>query len=92
MADPISTSPVSQDANWTPASWRAFPIKQQPEYKDPIALERALKKVESLPPIIHVNEVKQLKADLAAACNGTKFLLQVRPFSRFRKQRKRPLP
>lgn len=62
---------------WTPLSWKEYPIKQQPEYDDPVALDRALNKVRALPPIVHMHEVDLLKENLARACEGKAFLLQV---------------
>jgi len=64
-------------AQWTPYSWKGLPIKQQPEYEDPVALKRALAKVEKLPPIVHQMEIEKLKSYLALACEGKTFLLQV---------------
>lgn len=63
---------------WSTLSWKNFPIKQQPEYDDPVAVEKALKKLRALPPIVHLQEVETLKRNLARACEGKAFLLQVR--------------
>lgn len=63
-------------AQWSPTSWRKLPIKQQPEYKDQVALEKSLQKVRSLPPLVHMKEIETLKARLAAAAEGRMFLLQ----------------
>jgi len=61
---------------WTPVSYKTYPIKQQPEYKDPIAFEVALKKVRQLPPLVHHEEVISLKSRLADAAMGKAFLIQ----------------
>lgn len=62
--------------SWTPDSYKALPIKQQPEYEDEAALATALAKVEKLPPIVHQMEIEKLKSYLALACEGKMFLLQ----------------
>jgi 3-deoxy-7-phosphoheptulonate synthase len=66
----------SKRGEWTPNSWRQYPIKQQPEYPDEKALEATLKQVRSLPPLVHAKEVDSLKAQLAAVCRGERFILQ----------------
>lgn len=66
----------SKRGEWTPNSWRQFPIKQQPEYPDEKALETTLQQVRSLPPLVHPKEVESLKAQLAAVCRGERFILQ----------------
>ena len=61
---------------WTKDSWRAFAIKQQPEYPDTATLERTLKRLEKLPPLVFAGEVRQLSAKLALVANKEAFLLQ----------------
>jgi len=61
---------------WTPDSWRQRPIRQQPDYADPAALERALNTVRALPPLVAHGEVDQLRSRLAQAGRGEAFLLQ----------------
>lgn len=63
-------------STWTPDSWRARPIRQQPTYEDPAALERAVQQVRALPPLVHAGEVDRLRAQLAEAAEGHRFLLQ----------------
>ena len=70
---------AKEGQTWTPDSWKALPIKQQPEYEDKEALAKALAKVQKLPPIVHQMEIEKLKTYLAQACEGKMFLLQVRP-------------
>lgn len=62
--------------NWTPSSWRAFPIKQQPTYEDQEALKRVEDELSSYPPLIFAGEARKLKAQLAKVGRGEAFLLQ----------------
>ena len=62
--------------NWTPASWRARPIQQQPPWPDDGALHTALDVVRALPPLVNHGEVDALRAHLAEAARGKAFLLQ----------------
>ena len=61
---------------WTSRSWRGLPIQQQPVYDDPAEVEAALSCVRSLPPLVHHGEVDRLRARLAEAGEGKRFLLQ----------------
>lgn len=62
--------------NWTPSSWRAFPIKQQPTYEDQETLKRVEDELSSYPPLIFAGEARKLKAQLAKVGRGEAFLLQ----------------
>jgi 3-deoxy-7-phosphoheptulonate synthase len=61
---------------WTPSSWRGFPVRQQPVYPDLAALDRTLIQLSRLPPLVTSWEVLQLKSQLAEAAAGKRFLLQ----------------
>lgn len=61
---------------WAPSSWRARPIRQQPTYADPAAVQQALAFVADLPPLVHPSEVDTLRSNLAKASRGEAFLLQ----------------
>ncbi len=61
---------------WTPASWRAKPIKQSPAYDDAQAVDRAQAELQRLPPVVHPREIERLKQHLAAVARGDAFLLQ----------------
>lgn len=61
---------------WTPDSWRAFPIRQQPEYQDVAAVERVEQRLKTLPPLTSPNEAARLKKRLADVAEGRAFLLQ----------------
>ncbi len=66
----------SHTDNWTPESWRARPIKQQPQYDNPSQLNEVLGEVRKLHPLIFAGEVDRLKQYLAAAGRGEVFVLQ----------------
>ena len=61
---------------WTPESWRNFPIKQQPEYKNLKKLQSVEKSLVNLPPLASPGESRALKRELADAAYGKAFLLQ----------------
>ena len=62
--------------SWTPSSWRAFPIKQQPTYQDQEALKKVEEKLSTYPPLIFAGEARTLKEKLAKVGRGEAFLLQ----------------
>ena len=62
--------------NWTPSSWRDFPIQQQPHYPNQATLEAIETKLAKLPPLVFAGEARDLKAQLAEVCHGNAFLLQ----------------
>ncbi len=65
-----------EDSNWSPDSWGAKPIAQQPAYPDATALEAALAEVQALPPLVNHGEVDTLREHLAKAARGEAFVLQ----------------
>jgi 3-deoxy-7-phosphoheptulonate synthase len=62
--------------DWSPASWKAKPAAQQPVYPDPLVLDRSIAELSSLPPLVTSWEIHNLKAQLAEAVRGERFLLQ----------------
>jgi 3-deoxy-7-phosphoheptulonate synthase len=52
------------------------PASQQPEYPDAAALSSALERLATLPPLVTSWEVERLRAQLADAASGRRFLLQ----------------
>jgi 3-deoxy-7-phosphoheptulonate synthase len=62
--------------DWSPTSWRSFPIKQQPLWPDEAELDRALKQIASFPPLVFAGEARSLQAGLAQVAAGNAFLLQ----------------
>jgi 3-deoxy-7-phosphoheptulonate synthase len=63
-------------SQWTPSSWREFPIKQQPQYKDREAVERIEAQLRKFPPLIFAEEARSLSDNLAKVAHGDAFLLQ----------------
>jgi 3-deoxy-7-phosphoheptulonate synthase len=63
-------------SDWTPTSWQALPVTQQPVYPDRAKLEEVLRQLSSLPPLVTSWEIERLKAQLAEAAQGERFLLQ----------------
>lgn len=73
--DTGSKAPI-ESKPWSPSSWRAFPIKQQPNYKDKEALSKATEELSFYPPLITANEVDKLCSQLGEVAKGKRFLLQ----------------
>jgi 3-deoxy-7-phosphoheptulonate synthase len=79
MAEHPRTDPARPKAprpEWTPASWRSARAEQQPDYRDPSAADEVLGRIARLPPLVTSGEIERLKAELAAAQRGERFLLQ----------------
>ena len=62
--------------NWTPASWRNFPILQQPNYTDANAVAKVEQQLGELPPLVFAGEARALTRQLADVTHGKAFLLQ----------------
>jgi len=62
--------------DWSPTSWRSFPIKQQPLWPDEADLDRALKQIAGYPPLVFAGEARSLQSGLAQVAAGNAFLLQ----------------
>lgn len=63
-------------ATWSPSSWTSKPAGQQPTYPDQEALASTVEQLASLPPLVTSWEVERLRAQLAEAAEGKRFLLQ----------------
>ena len=63
-------------SGWSPDSWRSRLDPQQVLYPDREAVERAVLKLRSLPPLVTSFEIEKLKAQIAEAQRGNRFLLQ----------------
>jgi 3-deoxy-7-phosphoheptulonate synthase len=61
---------------WTPSAWRDLAAAQQPEWPDQAALDRALKQIAAMPPLVFAGEARNLRASLAEVAAGRAFLLQ----------------
>ncbi len=62
--------------SWSPSSWRNFPIKQQPEYKNLEELQAIEAQLKTFPPLIFAGEARELKKELAKVAKGEAILLQ----------------
>src|SRR5262249_41814160 len=63
-------------APWSPTSWQALPVTQQPTYPDAAAVARVVAQLSKLPPLVTCWEIESLKGQLAEAAAGRRFLLQ----------------
>ena len=61
---------------WHPASWQQKTAQQQPTYADSQALSAAVSELSRLPPIVVSWEIEALKAQIASAQRGERFVLQ----------------
>ncbi|MCB1032325.1 MAG: 3-deoxy-7-phosphoheptulonate synthase class II [Acidobacteria bacterium] len=69
-----TTAPAGR--HWAPDSWRSRPVLQQPPYPDPEAVQRVVRELASLPPLVTSWEIETLKEQLAESARGERFLLQ----------------
>lgn len=72
-ADPTS---IPHPSGWSPTSWTTRAAEQQPTYRDRAALDRAVAELSRLPPTVVSWEIDGLKAQIADAQQGRRFLLQ----------------
>ncbi|EFE34961.1 uncharacterized protein ARB_05917 [Trichophyton benhamiae CBS 112371] len=63
-------------ADWTPASWRSKPIKQEIAYEDQEGLQNAIQRLKKLPPLVTPHEITNLKQCLKKVALGEAFVLQ----------------
>lgn len=62
--------------SWFPASWRAQPIRQQPQYPDTAHLAQVERTLAGYPPLVFAGEARELRRQLAEVAQGRAFLLQ----------------
>jgi len=62
--------------DWSVESWKSHPAVHQPVYADASAVDTAVAKLRSLPPLVTSWEIERLKGELAEAQVGERFLLQ----------------
>jgi len=65
-----------KNTNWSPGSWKSYPVEQAVEYPDREALDDSLARLFQAPPLVTSWEVETLRSQLADACVGRRFLLQ----------------
>ena len=63
-------------ADWSPTTWAAKKVLQQPTYENDAALENALNRLSKLPPLVTSWEIHSLTEKLAKASRGEAFVLQ----------------
>lgn len=64
------------DSGWSPDSWRTKPGASVVSYDDPAALSEALRQLAQFPPLVTSWEIERLKAEIAEAQEGRRFILQ----------------
>ncbi|MDV7212456.1 class II 3-deoxy-7-phosphoheptulonate synthase [Azotobacter beijerinckii] len=62
--------------NWSPDSWRAKPIQQQPEYPDAAHLAQVEQSLAGYPPLVFAGEARELRRLFGEVSQGRAFLLQ----------------
>lgn len=67
---------ISLPQGWSPESWRTRPGADMLPYGDGAAVADAVKSLRALPPIVTSWEVERLRAGVAAAQRGERFILQ----------------
>jgi 3-deoxy-7-phosphoheptulonate synthase len=76
FSDKSVATEVANPKDWSPTSWKNFPIKQLPPYPDEDELQKAYEELRNNPPLITSWEVEALKNKLADVAAGRSFLLQ----------------
>lgn len=76
MQNDSQTTDITEPKNWSPDSWKNYPVKQLPTYPDQRELAQAVEELRNLPPLITSWEVRALKQKLADVAAGEGFLLQ----------------
>lgn len=61
---------------WTPQTWRAHPVMQQPQYRDHQHLLQVEEQIKRFPPLVFAEETRSLFTQLANVSDGNGFLLQ----------------
>jgi len=68
--------PAEVKQEWAPSSWRKFEAVQMAEWEDKALADKVLQKLGRLPPLVQAAEAERLKALLAEAGRGERFLVQ----------------
>ncbi len=61
---------------WSPESWRAKPVQQQPIYPDAAHLAKVEQTLAGFPPLVFAGEARELRRQFAEVSEGRAFLLQ----------------
>jgi 3-deoxy-7-phosphoheptulonate synthase len=61
---------------WSPDSWKRLAARQLPKYPDAGVLGQVVRQLEQRPPLVHPSEITRLKAQIADAGQGKRFILQ----------------
>lgn len=67
---------MSNPKEWTPESWKNYPVKQLPDYPDQKEFKKIYRELKNFPPLTTSWEVEELHERLIAAQYGQTFLLQ----------------
>jgi 3-deoxy-7-phosphoheptulonate synthase len=67
---------ASIGTTWSRSSWKTKPIKQEVLYEDKEGFDKAIEKLNRLPPLVTPYEIVNLKNDLRDVALGKAFLLQ----------------
>lgn len=59
---------------WNPDSWKSKTALHQPNYLDEKKLEKTIKKMKKLPPLVFAGEVRSLKKELSKCFFPSLFL------------------
>ncbi len=66
----------SERRPWHPHSWSGHPLKQQPAYADPRAVQKITEDLSKKPPLVSIGEIERLQSALEEAAAGKRFILQ----------------
>ncbi len=67
---------ITPAKGWRPDSWHQKTASQQATYPDDLELQRALRRLGSMPPLVTSWEINNLKEQIAEAQAGKRFVLQ----------------
>ena len=76
IAPPSPAVSPSRPLDWSPDSWRSFPVSQAIDYPDAARLASAVRQLRELPPLVTSWEIERLKREIAEAQEGKRFILQ----------------
>jgi len=74
--EPTDAVAQVQARKWAVNSWRQYESLQMAEYEDKAVYATVIDKLSKVPPLVQAREVDELRAQLAAASRGEKFIIQ----------------